>query len=170
VDEGSIIKLWVSKGIESAPIPYVIGESDGNAERILFDAGFIAVFASSKEYSDSVPKDHVIRQTPNASTIATKGSTVTLVISDGPSQVAVPVNLIGMNRDDATNTLASVGLFVKVETIETTSSDDVDKVLSCEPGVGTMVAKGSTITIYIGKQIVEPPPPIIPPGPGGNGP
>ncbi|MCL2632025.1 MAG: Stk1 family PASTA domain-containing Ser/Thr kinase [Coriobacteriia bacterium] len=160
VDEGTTIKFWISKGKESTTVPSVVNEQINDAERILFDSGF-EVGTVTREFSDTVPKDYVIRQSPTSGTTQTKGTKINLTVSDGPDKVAVP-NVIGMSVSSATNALNSANLRVDIQYVETTSSSDVGLVLDCSPYVGTKVDKNSTVTIFVGK---EPPPPPPPPEP-----
>jgi serine/threonine-protein kinase len=76
---------------------------------------------------------------------ADKGSTVTITVSTGPSQVNVP-NVVDQDEATATNTLEGQGFTVRVRT---TSGDD-GIVQSQDPAAGTQVDEGSRITIFVG--------------------
>jgi len=66
----------------SVSVAGVEGQSLGSATSILTGQGLVVVF--SKQTSETVPKDYVISQSPGAGSSAQPGSTVTLVVSDGP--------------------------------------------------------------------------------------
>ena len=164
-EEGSTVRYYVSKGKETSSIPSVVNQSADDAERNLFDAGFVVEFASTREYSDTVPAGSVIRQSPTAGTTAAKGTVVRLTLSDGPAQVQVP-SVIGMTPEAATMALQAVGLNVSFDYQETTSSVDVGKVLTTSPSPSNYANKGSTVIVVIGKE-VEVVPPTPSPTPGG---
>ena len=160
--KGTSVSYYVSKGKESTTIPWVIAMRDVEAEKMLCDIGFKVVY-TDREYSDTVPKDCVIRQNPTSGTTATKGTIVQLTVSDGPLTV-VP-NIIGMTLSDAIKALDAVKLDFNITYIETANPYEVDMVLSCDPNVGSSVPKDSTITVVIGKEPPPPPPPspVTPP-------
>ena len=80
VEKGSEVTYVLSLGEENIEIPYVVGLSEDAAWGSLQGAGF-SVHATS-EYSSSVEKGVVISQYPTGS--AVKGSTISIVVSDGP--------------------------------------------------------------------------------------
>lgn len=82
------IKLVVSRGERdtgeyTASIPNVINKKEGKAEETLSNAGF-SVGEVRYEFSDTVAKGIVIRQTIKSGGIAPLGTSVGLVISKGP--------------------------------------------------------------------------------------
>jgi len=75
------------------------------------------------------------------------GDTVTLVVSKGPELVEVPSGLVAMGVGAATDELESLGFEVDVQ-----NSDNyigLGFVFSTSPGSGDLVARGSTITLYL---------------------
>ena len=91
----------------------------------------------------------VIRTDPPAGTDAAKGSTVTIVISDGPEQVTVP-DVEGKTEAEAKEILTGDGFKVSVAHTSTPldNSDD-GTVVDQNPNGGTKADKGSTVTITI---------------------
>ncbi len=77
------IEVVVSSGLvrSKKAIPYVSGMSETEAQKELEDAGFKVT--SSFQYDDSVESGNVISTTPSAGTKAEKGSTVTMLVSQG---------------------------------------------------------------------------------------
>jgi beta-lactam-binding protein with PASTA domain len=59
--------------------------------------------------STTVPAGRVISQSPTAGTQVTQGSAVTLVVSSGPPQVAVP-NVVGLTQAAATSAITGANL------------------------------------------------------------
>ncbi len=88
-------------------IPNVEGEDEKDAERALLEKGFRV----SKEYAydNEVEKGKVISQTPGANVKKTKGTRVTIVISEGPETEKVSEDFIGMLPEDVKDALIELG-------------------------------------------------------------
>ncbi|HEX9681917.1 MAG TPA: Stk1 family PASTA domain-containing Ser/Thr kinase [Acidimicrobiales bacterium] len=147
VPRGATITLTVSSGKPEVEIPSTAGKSPVEAANILGQAGFDTVQGS--EPSDTVPSGTVIGTDPSAGTTAPHGSTVTIIVSSGPEQVAVP-NVVGDDEATARTKLESAGFVVAVDEQSSGPSDD-GKVLSQNPAGGSTAAKGSTVTIVVGR-------------------
>ena len=87
----------------------------------------------------------VISQSPPDGTLF-RGDTVNLVVSLGPELVEVP-NVVGYGVDAAVDALESAGFSVAQEPAP--GSLGIGYVFSMDPGAGTSLPKGSTITIYL---------------------
>lgn len=82
-EKGSTVTITLSSGSATATVPNVIGYSEGDAESVLYDAGFnVSVETAS---SSSVSQGYVISQSPSGNNTASKGTTITITISTGPS-------------------------------------------------------------------------------------
>lgn len=103
----SSVTLVVSAGPPPRPVPAVTGESAQAATSALTAAGFGV--QSQSAYSASVAKGDVVSESPAAGTTAAYGSRVTIVVSLGPPDVAVP-DLLGDTFQQAASALADVGL------------------------------------------------------------
>jgi serine/threonine-protein kinase len=147
VEEGTVIVVSLSKGKETNGVPSVTGYSYEDAVAALDAAGFEHDY--TYENSDQ-PKDTVLRQSPAGGTSQAKGTVITLVLSSGPAQVEVP-NLAGLTLQSATTQLKNLGLFIDPQYVHTDFTSQVDVVISQDPADGTMVDKGSTVTVYIGQ-------------------
>lgn len=81
VEKYTTIDLVVSSGIKLYEVPNVEGSKADDAVSLLEQKEFVV----AKDYasSDKVQKDYVISQSPEASSKAKKGATVTIVISEG---------------------------------------------------------------------------------------
>jgi len=147
VDAGSTVTLIVSTGKDNTAIPTVAGKTQDQARAALTSAGFV-VGDVNIQPSTEVAKGKVIGTEPSGS--APKGSTVNLIVSGGPSQVAVP-SVQGQSEAAATQAIQARGLDVNV-TPKTVASDDpnVGRVISQDPTGGTTVDPGSTVTITVG--------------------
>lgn len=97
VAPNSVVELFVSNGLPLFGLRDVRGYSAADATRTLADDKFQVKV--SRKYSTD-PKDSVIDQQPAAGSKVRQGSTVALVVSNGPPPVQAP-NFVGMNVDDA---------------------------------------------------------------------
>ena len=143
VRRNSLVNLIVSKGAQQVSANSYVGLTSDQALNELNAAGFVV--KSTYGYSETIPAGSVISQSPDGSSPIAKGSTVTLVISKGPSGIYVP-NVFSLTASQATQTLENMGLKVKIKKI---GSAKVKKVTHVLPAVGTKVPAGSTITITV---------------------
>ncbi len=149
IDKGGTVEVVVSKGAEVVSVPNVVGMTRADAEAALTAAGF-KVDGVTEAYSSQIGKGKVASQNPEAGSQASKGSTVSLVISKGPEMVSVP-NVIGLSQQVATSRLSDAGLEAQVQTEVTSASPD-GTVLNQNPSGGTMAPKGSRVTITVAKS------------------
>jgi len=132
-----------SKG--TASVPNVIGQSYDAAKANLEKAGFKVTRDDAA--SDTVPLGQVIAQKPDAGTTINKGGTVTLSVSSGPGDTAVP-NVVGQSSENATTLLTTAGF--KVAKLEQPSDQvPANIVVSSDPAAGAKSQKGSTVTITV---------------------
>jgi serine/threonine-protein kinase len=138
-------------------VPDVTGESKDDAIKALNDAGLTV--RTYFHYDDSVPKDVVMGQLPEAGTEVPISTAVGILISAGPSQpqptpptpstVKVP-DVTGMSEADANEALKDAGLAGESVPV---FSDDVPEgdVVSQYPTAGTEVLLGSDVAIAISQ-------------------
>ncbi|MDP2014299.1 MAG: Stk1 family PASTA domain-containing Ser/Thr kinase [Actinomycetota bacterium] len=143
VKRGSSVDLLVSKGPEPVQIPELIGKKQQGATAALKSLGLDADI--TRTYSESVAKGRVMSATPGAGTTVNSGTSVELIVSDGPPPVVVP-KLIDMRRRDAIAALTRLGLKAKVISGQATP---LNRVYSQNPAAGTEIPKGSTVTISV---------------------
>jgi len=138
------VDLVVSKGRRPIEISDWTGE-DADKAIAAMEKRKLVVEVTGEEFSDSVAEGDVISQSPTTGPLY-KGDTVELVVSKGPELVEVP-RVIAMGVDAATEKLEALGFQVAVENSD--SYIGVGFVFSTSPEAGDMVAKGSTITLYL---------------------
>jgi serine/threonine-protein kinase len=117
------------------------------ARRALSDAGFS--IRERRQNDLDVPKGHVIRSQPGGGEQAPLNSVVTIYVSLGPPDAAVP-DVTGQNIDDARSTLDAAHFDVKTVAQDSTDKDP-GTVLSQDPAGGTSKPEGSTITLTVAK-------------------
>ncbi len=144
IPQGSAVEVVVSKGPAPVPVPRVVGQTRETAESLL---GANWVVNVEERYSDDVPRDRVISQTPDPKTKLQPGQTVTIVVSLGPEEFPAP-NLVGMTRDAAVAKIRSLGLVPNV--IELPGATGELTVATQLPVAGATVKAGTAITIYVG--------------------
>ena len=146
---GTEIDFSISLGPKMVVVPGVVGNS---AEGYAYSTIGAANLYYSVEYADStsVPAGTVISQVPEGGTSVPEYSTVKLVVSTGPAAVGLDAGaLTNMTQDQATSTLANMGLGAQ---IQYQSSEYV--AVGCVVGWAPTSADGSlhvgdTVVIYI---------------------
>ncbi len=134
-------------------VPNVVDKKLSTAQKLLDDAH---LRSKVKHASSTKPADTVITQDPKADTRFARNGIVTLTVSSGAPQVAVPSDLQGKTVDEATAILAGAGFKVKQQD---QASNDVGKgrVVDTQPKAGEQADKGSVVTLLVstGGEPVE---------------
>jgi serine/threonine-protein kinase len=81
---------------------------------------------------------------------------VNLVVAKAPPTVAVP-NVTGQRRGAAEATLGASGFPATVQPQDVTTKNQGGVVLSQNPAAGTMVKKGTAVTIVVGHYVAPTP-------------
>ena len=144
---GSTIKVVVSKGIEQATVPKVVGMKEEDAIKALEDAKLKV--EKVEEENKKIEAGYVISQETEPDTKVLAGDTVIIHVSTGVKKVSVP-SVIGKSEDEAKKALSDLGLSVKTATDEDTSKDN-GTVLKQSLDAGKEVEAGTSITITINK-------------------
>jgi eukaryotic-like serine/threonine-protein kinase len=163
VDQGTTVRINVSKGPKEIEVPSVLGQPFETARGVLLGAGFKV--ERGDDVASDQPEGTVAQQSPEAGSLAGAGATVTLRVSKGPDTVAVP-QVEGLDRDSAIAALEDAGFRVRETSRDTTDPGLEGVVLDQSPIAGAQAKAGATVTIGVGKLVetpVEPPPP--PPSP-----
>ena len=147
VEKNTTVKVIISSGAGSVPVPDVTGSSSSNATAKLENAGFKV--STDYKYSDSVAQGNVVETSPAAGTSAKKGETVIIYLSRGAESTPMP-NLIGQTEEQAKSTLSQMGCTVNVNT-EYNSTQEAGKVVGQSIDPGNAVTSGTTVTIAISK-------------------
>jgi serine/threonine-protein kinase len=86
VTEGSTVKLVISQGVKSVPVPSVLGKDQTTAQNELTAAGLV-VASVSQEYSDTVEAGNVISQSIAGGKTVEYGTEISLTVSLGAEVV-----------------------------------------------------------------------------------
>jgi eukaryotic-like serine/threonine-protein kinase len=149
-DEGSTVTLTVSRGPGQVGVPSVDNLGERKARAKLANAGLV-VDRVVQQPDDTVPEGRVIRSSPAAGQTVDKGSGVTLFVSSGPQQVAVP-DVVGLTKEEAQQTLGNEGFQVIVAE-EGSDAADPGTVLRQTPAAGGEADPGATVTIVVARAI-----------------
>jgi serine/threonine-protein kinase len=145
------VDLTVSAGPGQVEVPDVSGQSRDDAEQALDEAG-LGVAVETRPDND-VPVDAVIETDPAAGQSVRRGTQVTLIVSSGPSQVAVPP-VVGQTLNAAQQQLSARGL--ESSSTEQDSDRPKGEVISQSPNAGTRVDPGSTVSLVVSRGPVKP--------------
>ena len=158
VQKGFKVKVRVSGGEPDLKIPSVVNMPVDDAVEELESFGFKVVRRS--QYSDTLPKDAVVRQNPEGGKDAQKGDTVTIYVNDQIEEGEVP-NLKGLTVAAAKSNLEAAGF--KLGSI-TEEASEIEKglVIRQSPQSGTPAEKGDSISIVVSSGKEEEKPPVEP--------
>jgi serine/threonine-protein kinase len=154
VKQGTLVKLKVSKGPTPVAIPNVIGSTFESANSTLLGMGFAVRRQVVK--SDS-PKDTVVNTTPGVGTLQPPGTTITVMVSKGPTTSTVP-DVTTLSQNDAQATLKASGFGVKIVSQPVSDQSQDGIVQTQDPPGGTQQPPGTTVTIAVGKFATTGPP------------
>jgi serine/threonine-protein kinase len=165
ISKNGTVLVYLSKGAEGQPTPTkappatspspvttsaritidsYLGKSGDQAQSELTSAGLVV--SQNFGFSDAVSAGNVMAQDPAGTTPIQVGSTVTIVISQGPELVPIP-NVFSMTRTAAITALENVQLQAKVIVQGAGTGKHVTRI---SPKAGTEVKRGSTVTITLG--------------------
>ncbi|MBW8480891.1 Stk1 family PASTA domain-containing Ser/Thr kinase [Actinomadura parmotrematis] len=146
VAKGATITLVPSRGRTPVAVPDVAGKTEAEARQALKDKGF-SVGDVSRQGSQTVDKDKVVRTRPAAGAKQSPDEPVDLVVSTGMSMP----DLRGMNADTAADKLRAMGLDLKI-TKRDDSAQPPDTVLEQSPAPGTGVSGGDEVSLVVNKK------------------
>ncbi len=152
VEKGSIISVVVAgenQDLTMIEVPDVTGEKEADAEAKLKDKGFLV----TKEYKnhDSVEAGTVISQDPAGKAKKTKGTRITIVISEGKNTKVVPADLVGQTEAVAIRELEAAGFVANIVKQTSNGKYPAGTVFKVE-GAGTQKAPGSVINVYVSND------------------
>jgi len=136
-------------------VPNIVNLKVDEAEKELSDIGLMLEVTNS-EYSETVPLDHIISQSPANDEEVKEGTIVKALVSNGSKNITIP-DLVGKNFEEAVSILKSIGL--AIGDIEDKEDDSpVGTVLSQDPPAGSILPpRGSVkMTVSIGTFVIVP--------------
>ena len=137
---GQTVLLVVSSGRAPVEVPNVVGQSPDAAQRTLEQLGFTVAQATGR--SADVAAGQVMAVSPTPGGVQPYGSAVTITVSEGLPQVAVP-DVTGKDKSEATRILEEAGLQVQV------TQFFGNRVFRQTPSAGETVDIGTSVTILV---------------------
>ncbi len=137
--------LWDRVLAPVTPIPSVIGAPADSGTEQLERAGFVPEVDATPVHDRAVPADHVLAQDPVGE--ARAGTEVSLVLSAGPRQVAVP-DVVGAGAPEAVAALEEADLSATERTTHDASVPE-GAVIATDPAPGSTVDEGSEIVVTV---------------------
>jgi beta-lactam-binding protein with PASTA domain/tRNA A-37 threonylcarbamoyl transferase component Bud32 len=147
VVEDTRVRINVSAGAKPIAVPNVKGQSFEAAQATLAGLGFNV---ARQDQNSNITPNTVIDTRPASGTELQSGATVTVIVSKGPSDVAVP-NVEGLDEDSARTEIEDAGLTVSVSDEPTDDPANDGFVLGQDPPGGDRAEPGSTVVIFVGR-------------------
>jgi len=108
------------------------------------------------EVSDTVPVDSVIRTDPTAGTAVGVNTLITVYVSSGKTQFAMP-DLAGMNEKMAKDALDQAKLTLGTIVQAHSSTVPQGQIIESDPIAGTMIGAGTTVNLTVSDGLVDVP-------------
>ncbi len=139
--------MFIIKGEDTVVVPDLMRKNVVYALKTLSAMGLNAKIKGS-QHSPDIPKDHVIRQEPNAGAEIKKGRDVKFLISLGPETVAIP-DLRGLKIQPATLVLEKNDLCQGVRTAVYHNDVKEDEIIDQTPAPNTWFKRGTCIDLLV---------------------
>lgn len=134
--------------VKSFEIPDVSNLTVLEAENKLQELGFEIDEEQKEVPSSDVESGRVVKTSPQAGSKRKVGAIVTLYVSSGEHGYAVE-NLAGQNATEVKAVLEKMYNLYVILKEEENDTANVNEIIRTEPGVGTTLTEGDTITIYV---------------------
>jgi eukaryotic-like serine/threonine-protein kinase len=147
---------WFAAGRYSH-VPKVLGTTFSDASHGLRQAGYKVARQPAPEFSESVPRDHVLSTKPGANSRVPRGRTITIVLSAGPERFSLPKDVANKTPEQVRSQLASIPVDVDTDLFpEASESIAEGRVTRISPAAGAAVKRGDEVKIYVstGKPII----------------
>lgn len=148
LQQGETVKLVISKGREPVTIPDVVGKTKEEAVKMLTESHL--TYTVHTAYSDTVPKDCIISQIPEAGQKKLSGDKIVLIISIGKASV-MPT---GITLNESTRSMTVGDSFQLISKIQPENASDKEVIWSSsnsavasvsENGLVKAVAEGTAV-------------------------
>lgn len=149
VKKQTVIEVVICSGAEEVEVPYVSGNTQDEAWKILKDKGFTD-YEVQMEYSDEYDNGEVIKTTPAAGETTTVDTKIVLVVSKGAEKAEVP-NLVGKTVSEAQKALSDKGLTDGGSTEEYSNTVAEGKIISQNVKAGKKVDGGTSVSYVVSK-------------------
>ncbi len=138
--------LIVSQQPDKANVPQLVGKSKTDADRALRDVRLVPE-AQAQTGTDCPPNQVLSQETPPGNSVEV-GTKIRYVWCSGPGQTQVPP-VLNLDQKAAEDLLTRAKLTFKIAQAD--SEKALGTVVNVEPGVGSEVAEGSQVTLFVSK-------------------
>ncbi len=141
---GGAIFAVTQSGTAIIQVPSVVGLTPAEAKSLLHN--FTVNVTQGPDAH--IPMGRVASQLPLATSRVSAGSSISIIISEGPGQTTVPIDLIGKALAEARNSLLAAGLSV-TQIVPVDSNQSPGTVLQVNPTPGSTLPAGSGVILQI---------------------
>ncbi|HEX9020008.1 MAG TPA: PASTA domain-containing protein [Nitrospirota bacterium] len=153
IKKGRQIRVVVSQGPSEMTAPKLVGENFRKADIMIRQAGF-SPGDVSRVYSDTIERDTVIAQAPQAGNPIDRNGRISFLVSAGrrPPVFVMP-KLAGRSTAEAAKAIERIGLQYRlISRPSATRTQPEDRtVVSQKPGAGHPVTADATVELVVGK-------------------
>ena len=132
-------------------LPDLIGKEVVYVLEILTDLG-LNTKVKGFEYSEDIPKNHIIFQQPEPSVEIKKGRDIKIVISKGEKNILMP-NLQGLSLQQARIIIEENGLCYGEQAVTYSSIFEKDNTIAQAPSPGAQITRGECINLLLSLGI-----------------
>ena len=150
--------LFQRTSVPSHEVPQLVGTQQGDLPQLIGDYSWRTEIEETRQ--DGTEPGEILRTDPEAGESLREGGTLHVVVSQGPTLVDVPQDLVGLTREEAEDRMREAAPDLTPEFVEE-PSEEVEEgiVIRLGDDVGARAPKGSTIPIVVSSG---PPRPTVP--------
>jgi eukaryotic-like serine/threonine-protein kinase len=148
-------QLFADESPPLVSVPAVKGLTVARAEKKLDEAG-LELRVSSRIVSTSETPGHILRQSEEPGTLVDEGTAINVTVAARPDDVTIPSDITDMDVDEATATLKALTLTVITRPVKE-STEAEDEVTSTDPPPGSVVQRGTPVTVLYSAGLVTVP-------------
>lgn len=141
--------LYIFRGGEGVFLPHMVGQDVVRALELLSERG-VPLEVSGWAFSDDVPLNHILSQSPPGGRRIRKDRTISIVISRGARNVKVPA-VVGEDLSRAETLIRLNGLRIGPVERVYDSRRRVDEVIGTWPYVGESTARGNQVVLLVSQ-------------------
>ena len=153
-----IVFIPMLTGSKQIEVPDVADMTVSDAIDTLQDAGFVVSDEQREVASSDIEEGRVVRTSPAVGSKRKDGTTVTLYVSIGDTQIEIE-DYTGESYLEVKGKLEALGLFVLIERQDVEETDDVDYedglIIDQSIEAGEKVSAGTNITLYIPNVVTN---------------
>jgi len=152
--QGTEVTIFISSGVDGAQVPNVVGKTRPEAIVILQNDFYSYNITSAT--SDTVEKDVIISQSPEAGTTVAPGATIDIVVSLGKEATPVTVpNVVGQSESEAKRLLEESGLSGAVLKSEYSSTVAEGLISYQSYNAGATVNSGTEVELHVSLGVEQ---------------